>query len=643
MAVAVYLLAVTVRLAFLAEARHSPLYQWPTIDESEHHDLAVAIATGTLPTTPYVKAPGYFYLLGGIYKVFGHDSLRARFVQVFLFSLSPVLVFLIAHRLFGAIVGVLAGILASVFWTLVFFSAELLDISLACLLYLLLAWLLVGLDDRRPWKWLVCGIVLGLGAITRPNILAYAPVLAVVVAVRAWRRATPGPPRTVPPAWLKTAAARIVQFGLGTALAIAPVTLRNLLVSKERLLVGAWGSAVFYLANNPQTDGKNVVRPTVRSLQTDLLRDPSLRNEGSQACYLVVAHALGRRPTYEEVEQYYRRLSREYVLHYPRKFMGDVFKRFCFLFNAYEYPFNKNVYHFRKFSRLLAVLSWLHYGIVMPVGMLGLIVALVRRPWPAGFSYHLALIVTYALPCTFFQVVSRYRIPLVYLMMPLVAYGAVEFVTMLRPPIQWQRISLSAGALCGLLVFSNVNVFGYSPARHEYLPFYYAGACMATGRHDLVVEVSDEIEQALADPNRAPLIPPNAMSPMFDYFYRRGDFARACRYGRQVILRGDDAPPETLDAILSVLIREGRHDDAKRVLERICAQTSTSVNAYTAQALLRYGRAYNDREALLAAKEKYAVLAGLYPEEQKFKNGLDWVTKALHGPATTSTPTRKNP
>jgi len=177
----VFALGVTVRLVFLLEARHNPLYQCPTIDERTHHEIAKAIAEGTAPSTAYLRAPAYLYFLGGIYKVTGPDSLMARYVQAVVASLAPVLVFLIGGRLFGPWVGVLSGVLSAVFWTFVFFSTELLDVSVACVLYLLLAYVLVTVADGRWWKWLLGGGLLGLGAITRPNVLVYAPVLAVVV------------------------------------------------------------------------------------------------------------------------------------------------------------------------------------------------------------------------------------------------------------------------------------------------------------------------------------------------------------------------------------------------------------------------------------------------------------------------------
>ncbi len=636
-AVGIYVLAAGVRLAFLMEARHSPLYQCPTIDEAEHHQLAIAIATGTLPPTPYVKAPGYFYLLGGIYKVFGHDSLRARFVQMFIFSLTPVLVFLIAHRLFGLAVGLVAGVLASVFWTLVFFGTELLDISLACLLYVLLACLLVTLDDRRWWKWLVCGIVLGLGAITRPNILAYAPVVLVVVLIRCRREYRGRSVRSGPPLWIQVLLKRGGAFLVGAALAIGPVTARNYFVSHERLLIGAWGSAVFYLANNPYTNGKNVVRPTVRGLHTDLMGDPSLRNEGSQACYLVVAQHFGRKPTYEEVEEYYRQRSREYIRQYPVKLAGDVFKRFCFLFNAYEYPFNKNIYHFAgHFSRLLNSLGYLHYGVVIPMGILGLLLWVFRRPWPAGLDYLVAMILTYALPSTLFQIVSRYRIPLVCMMMPLVAYGAVEIIRMWTGPIVWRRTLAWSGALIGLVFFSNVNWFAYRPAEHEYLPFYYASACIATGRHDLMAEVSDEIEAALADPKRAANIPPNSMKPLFAYFLDRRDIPRAIRYGRQMLAREEDVEPVVYDALVSAFLQAGQRADALTTIEAFEKNQHTKTpEPYLAQAILRYGLACHDRKMLDWALSLYTTLSRLHPEEPRFLKGIETARKAIAASTTT--------
>lgn len=635
MAVVVYALAVIVRLAWLSEARHNPLYQYPIIDERTHHEIGKAIANGTAPNTAYLRAPAYLYFLGGIYKVLGPDSLHARYVQVFVAGLLPVLVLLIADRLFGPGPAVLAGVLASVFWTFVFFSTELLDVSLACVFYLLLAYLLIALDDGRWTKWLLCGAVLGLGAITRPNILAYPPFL--VLAVLWARRSVTGKGGSRPAAFtsLRSAVAKLGIFAGGCVLTIAPVTVRNIVVAGEPILIAAWGSGAFWATNNEASDAKRLYRPDIdistSPLLKDLLADPWFQYaELAQAMYIYAAQHLGGRPTYRQANAFYTRLNLEYVRNHPRKLFRDSFERLCFMFNGYEYPFNKDLYAFLGYSRLLRILSCLHFGVICPLGVVGVLLAVTKRTWPTGLAYYVAMILALVLPGTLFPVTSRYRLPIVYLLMPMVAFGVFEIIRLVRArSIAWRRVSQPLALLAVLAVFCNANVFGFRPAPAEYLVVHFFGACVGAGRDDLAIQTVDEIALALDDPTRQRHVPPNTTIPLFGYLYQHGDLERAARFGRYMIRRRDQADAQTLDTLTHVFVRLGRQEDAKLALAEIERVAEGRPSHYLAQSLLRYGRAFRDRSALVRAAELYTELIRRHPEQPKFRNAFSVARRAL--------------
>jgi hypothetical protein len=636
-AAGVYLLAVAVRLVFLLQARDNPLYQFLVLDERTQHEVGVAISKGTLPPNGYFKAPLYGYFLGAIYRVAGADPFVARVVQVFVAGLAPVLIFFIARRLFGSAVGLVAGGLTSVYWIFVFFSTELLDATLGCVFCLLLAWLLVGVDDARRWKWPASGITLGLGAITRPNILALAPVLALMIVVAGRRQSHRNAPGRSRVGWVRIGLTRVCLLVAGTALAIAPVTMRNLIVANERLLICAYGGINFFIANNPQSDGKNTVCPkldiTVRHPGLDM-NDPAVRwDEGWQACYLYAAQHLGPRPRYDEVERFFYRKTLDYIRQCPAKFAADTFKRFCWLFNAYEYPNNKDKYHFLRFSSLLRALSWLHFGIIGPIGVVGLVMALRRRPWPPGMNYYFAMILSLAVPGIFFVVNARYRLPVVYLLMPAVAYGIVELVRLVRPPVVWRRVAVIGGSLAGLMVFSNLNLFGYRPPHHEYLLFSFAGACGATGQTELMGETVGEIERALADRSYRHTLHPWAMTCLFDYFRQRGDIVRAAHYGWEA-LQSEPVSIPTLGALADVLIQADRRDRARQCLQTLANRSADQPNPYLAGALLRFGQAYRDRQAVTEAAKVFRALVRLQPQQPELLSGLEAAERLLQNPAT---------
>ena len=509
------------------------------------------------------------------------------------------------------------------------------------MLALLLAYLLIAADDGRWWKWFLGGGLLGLGAITRPNILAFGPVLAVMVLVRA--RAQAKRTGAGPASWegVRVGAIRCAWLVFGTGLAIAPVTLRNRIVANERLLISAYGGINFHIANNPQSDGKNAFCPrldiTVRHPGLDM-NDPAVRwDEGWQACYLYAAQYLGPRPRYDEVERFFYRITLDYIRQNPRKFLTDTFKRTCWLLNAYEYPNNKDKYRFLRFSSLLRALSWLHFGIIGPIGVVGLVMAVRRRP--AGFGYVLAMILSLAVPGVVFVVNARYRLPIVYLLMPAAAFGIVELVKRFRPPVMWRQNLPTVAGLGGLMVFSNLNLFGYRPPYHEYLLFSFAGACGATGRMDLMDETVKEIEVALSDPSRPKALHPWAMSCLFNYFRDRGDLAKAAHYGWLMFQR-EPVPPPALGALVEVLCKTGRRDEAQKVLEALTGRTGNQASPELAWALLRYGQTFQDRSVLLAAHNLFAALVQVQPNRSEFHQGLAAAKKFLEAASSTNSTNR---
>lgn len=634
-ALAVYVLAVGVRLVWLSDARHNPLYQFPVIDERTHHEIGKAIANGTAPDKAYVRAPVYVYFLAGVYRVLGSESMHARWVQVFVSGLAPVLVLLISGRLFSPRVAVLAGALSAVFWTFVVFSTELLDVSLASVFYLLLLYLLIALDDRRWWKWLLCGAVLGLGAITRPNILAYPPFLAVALVWIGRKAAFQQTPRTEAAVWLKGVATKLAVLGIGAVLAIAPVTLRNILVSGEPILIAAWGPGVFWTVNNEHSDAKKLYRPAIDTLGSpildELVKDPWFQYaELAQAMYIYAAEDLGGRPSYSQVGDFYNRLNRQYILDHPRKLFSDVIKRLCYTLNAYEYPFNKDLYAFAADSRLVSALRWLHFGVVCPVGIVGLLLAVGRRDWPKGQAYYVAMILGFVLPGSLFQITARYRLPITFLLMPVVAFGVFELIRLVGArQFSARRLAKPFGLLAALLVFCNANIPEFRPAHAEYLLPHFFHACIASEQHDRALDTADEVLRAIEDPDRRDYLPANITLPFFAYFYQRQEFQRATMFGRQMILRGDQATPRMLGAVLNVFVRLNRFEDAKLALVVIERATQGKLSLHLALASLRYGRAFGDRPALAKAVQLYQELVRRHPAEPRLRGDLRLATESL--------------
>ncbi|MBN1343144.1 MAG: glycosyltransferase family 39 protein [Phycisphaerae bacterium] len=631
--VALYLLALGVRLVYYVQVRDNALYAWLTLDENTNHQAALARINGTMPPKAYLKAPLYLYYLVGVYKVFGADPGVARFIQVFLAALWAPLTFLIGERLFGRPAGVIAGLIAAGFWTFVFFSTELLDVAIGGVFYLLTACLLVRLPDQNRWKWLSIGIVMGFGAITRPNILAVAPFLAVAAFLMARRQASQNAL-----SWLRSGLGRVLRLTLGSCLIILPVTIRNCLVGGEWVLIGAYGGVNFYLANNPEADAKNVELVGLPDYQPSNEYDAN--DPYNIHCFTYrsgcdfTSQRLGRPCTRGEMNDTMFSLGRDYVRSHPGKFATDCLKRVCWFFNAYEFADNKDLYQFQSFSSLLAALGIIHFGLLCPFMVLGTILALRPSARSAGMVYYMILLACLILPGAVFLTNARFRVTIVCLLAPLAAYAIVQILSWCRPAVERRRLFAAMACIAAVAVFSNANLFGYRPPCHPYLVFMYAAACGATGRADEMSRTVDRIEAAMAqgvEEGRHG----RALYCLYDYYDVNGPLDKAVHYGQQLLEK------RQLDAngtkrVFATFTKADRPDLIRPLLAATAQGITGADLLFLAEATMQYAERYRDHKALQDALGYYQRLAAQHPAELDYHRKIELMTRLLAAPASTT-------
>jgi 4-amino-4-deoxy-L-arabinose transferase-like glycosyltransferase len=197
----------------------------PGNDAFEYDYYARSIAAGEgYPQTGYllqggptaIRGPGYPYLLGGTYALSGDSLAVGRLLGAALGALSVLLLYLIAKRVWGRRVGLLAAALAAVFPPLVLLSRDL--VSETLFIPLELGAVLCVLNFRRSGgalRWAAAaGALCGLAALTRNTGLA----LILPIALGAW---------TLRPRWRPTSLAAPVVLLVCGAIVIAPWIVRD--------------------------------------------------------------------------------------------------------------------------------------------------------------------------------------------------------------------------------------------------------------------------------------------------------------------------------------------------------------------------------------------------------------------------------
>ncbi len=122
--------------------------------------------------------PLVFWVQHVFIKIFGENNFAFRLPSALLGILSVYLIYLIGRKLFSAKVGLMSALLLAVTVNHVFISRVGLQESYVILFFLLtLYWFLKSLTDPRYF--IVTGVALGLGALTKYTTLIVAPIMLV--------------------------------------------------------------------------------------------------------------------------------------------------------------------------------------------------------------------------------------------------------------------------------------------------------------------------------------------------------------------------------------------------------------------------------------------------------------------------------
>jgi hypothetical protein len=181
------------------------------------------------------RPPGYAFFLRMVYAGLGRSFFTAQLVQNLLSSTTPVLLFLLAARLLGTAAGAIGGFLAAVSPHLGAVSNLISPDGLSAL-PLMAAMLVLApvAPDREPslGSAAAAGVLIGLSAWLRPNLVLMGPFLAVALLVLA---RTP-----------RHAARPLALMGAAALFAIAPITLRNYAIFGEFVPISTNGGLTLW-------------------------------------------------------------------------------------------------------------------------------------------------------------------------------------------------------------------------------------------------------------------------------------------------------------------------------------------------------------------------------------------------------------
>lgn len=433
--IAILLVAAGLRGLYLAELVRNPTFGDPAVDAQYHDYWARGLATGNwtppegcgdplIRTRPFLRPPGYPYFLAIIYRVIGPGYVGAAIVQMAMGVLSALVGFLFARRWFDDATALVFAALLGVYWIFIYYEGELLEPVLLVLLGLLLIYALstwaVGMTFA---KGLLAGVLMGLFAVSRPNVLLF---LGPVLLWAFWmvRRQDPGGRRG-----LGRAAGGLV---VGTALIVAPVAIRNYIVGRDLVLISANSGVNLWIGNNDRANGAFVAAPGLEDFDTCFSYPAIVRS---------VERRVGRPMRYSEVSAFFARQAWDWIRAHPMLELKLLGYRTLLFWGPVEMHHNTVEAAERANSAVLRG-TLLTFPIAFSLFWIGtaMFVANLRRagrapqaPGPdVGRQTGVVVLILLFLASYFvsflpFFVVAQYRAPVVPFLLLMAAYAVVRF------------------------------------------------------------------------------------------------------------------------------------------------------------------------------------------------------------------------
>lgn len=449
--------AVAVRVAYLLDWSRVPDFVIPMVDEKWHWLWANEIINESFwGESAYFRAPLYPYFLAFLSWITGGSILMSKILQVLLSGGTAWFIYRLAEKLFNQKAAILAGLIYAVYGVLVFYEGMFL---IPILFLFFTVWGMYRIVEYRgssSWKtWLLTGILFGLATISRPNILIVMPFLTLWLFFISDKKA----------AFLKRVSVPLYLI-IGVILMILPVTVRNIVVVGEPILISSQGGINLYLGNNTEADGLTMLMPEV-----DLDESVSWQQFETVTKRAAQAEA-GRSLSESELSSFWTGKAIDFIFEHPGQFMGLLWKKSAYLVSGFENSDNIDIYRQRRKSFLHKILVWAKpiyfpFGLLLPLTIVGIFVT--RKDIKSLMPLYIFML-AYIPSIILFLVTARHRLPLIPFMIVIAAGGLVALWKSLRKQPPRDLIIIIALFLVPLFVL-NRTFYEANPASE--FQFYF--------------------------------------------------------------------------------------------------------------------------------------------------------------------------
>ncbi len=398
------------------------------------------IADGWVPRDPFADSPAYIYFLAAALTA-GASPLVIACAQILLGSLACVAISEVARRLFGPFEAAVAGSWAALFGPFILYDISFESDSLGLVLYAALSLAVVAAARRpSPARFALAGLLLGLRAIQRPNVLLLAPLLLLAWwlldrDVRSGRRAVP----------------LLAAFCLAAALPVLPIAWLNLRASGEPVPVMSSAGWVFYTSHNHAATGLSYYPPPLALAMMQAPAsgedDPLDRLDGAVSRH-IASLASDRPLSAGEASRFWLREGLRSIRERGLGQFGIQVKKIYYMLHGYEG--HDNLALLVKQERL-GPLTLLGMGVLSPFALLGLFFVFQSRDSRTRDVWLLApFLLAPILSMSLFYVGPRFRLELAAILIPFAALAVSRLRDLARSGATRQA-AMAAGSLLVLV------------------------------------------------------------------------------------------------------------------------------------------------------------------------------------------------
>jgi tetratricopeptide (TPR) repeat protein len=599
--------ALAIRLVyFYINSRQNPLFFHPVLDARFHHDWASEILSGNFwGDQVFFRAPLYPYLLALIYKISsfvtsssttsGTSMTLAVFVQHVIGSITCALVYLLGRQFFAARVALAAGLLAALYWPLIYFEGDLLIVTLIVFLNVMMLLLLtLAVGRERSWLFVLAGVIGGLSAIARPSILIFVPVIPLALYLMRRSQKPSAPDR----AWVGQSA----LVALGLLVVISPIVVRNYVVGRDFVPIASQGGVNFYIGNNPFSNGSLAQVPGARA---DLY--------GTYHGAIDLAEKEAGRPLKpSEVSNHYFGKGLDFILSSPGQAAELTLKKLYLFWAGVERSNSKYIQFFwHRFG--LGRIPLPGFWLIGPLGLLGGVLLWRRR---RELSLPYLFVLSYMVGVVAFFVNGRFRLPAAPVLIRFAGYALCYLYSALRSNSRDLAKALAVLAVCVVVVDYDFVSFRGVRALDEAISHYELGNAYI--KMDRKREALAAFERAHAIQQRYPTRGYLQIAGTVDYhigvlYKERGYASRAVEALERI--RPDNPAAVAANRELAVLYEQTRRfSDAIRAHQTVLAAVPRD-----AESLIGLARVYKSMGDIAGFEEALSRLRTAYPNDSRIE------------------------